>query len=76
MIDPKQVEKLIKDGLPDADVLVEDPFNDQTHLKATITSPSFTGKSRIAQHRLVYAALGNAFDGPLHALQIITKEPQ
>lgn len=76
MIDPKHVEKLIKDGMPDANVVVEDPFNDQTHLKATIISPSFAGKSRIAQHRMVYAALGDAFDGPLHALQIITKEPQ
>ena len=76
MIDPKAVEKLIKDGMPDATVVVEDPFNDQTHLKATVVSPSFTGKTRIAQHRMVYAALGDAFDGPLHALQLITKEPQ
>ena len=74
MIDPKQVEKLIKDGMPDANVVVEDPFNDQTHLKATVISPSFAGKGRIAQHRMVYAALGDAFDGPLHALQLVTKE--
>ena len=76
MIDPKDVEKLIKAGMPEAEVIVEDPFNDRTHLKATITSPAFAGKSRIAQHRMVYAALGDAFDGPLHALQITTKEPQ
>lgn len=74
MIDPQKIAEMIKKGLPDADVIVEDPFNDQTHLKATIISPSFTGKNRIAQHRMVYAALGDAFDGPLHALQITTKE--
>ncbi len=76
MIDPKDVEKLIKNGMPEATVIVEDPQNDRTHLKATVISPAFVGKSRIAQHRMVYAALGNAFDGPMHALQLITKEPQ
>jgi len=76
MIDPKQVEALIKTHMPEASVVVEDPFNDQTHLKATVISPAFKGKTRIAQHRMVYAALGDAFDGPLHALQLITKEPQ
>ncbi len=73
-MDTAQVKELIEQGMPDATVVVEDPLNDGTHLKATVTSPSFAGKSRIAQHRMVYAALGDAFNGPLHALQLITKE--
>lgn len=75
MIDAHDVAKLIQAGLPDATVRVEDPLNDKTHLRAVVVSPSFTGKSRVAQHRLVYAALGNAFSGPLHALQLTTLSP-
>lgn len=76
MIDPKEVENMIEKAMPEASVAVEDPFNDQTHLRAIIESPTFKGKSRIEQHRMVYAALGDAFEGPLHALQIITKETE
>ena len=75
MIDPNQVAAMIRAGMPEADVLVEDPFQDGTHLKATVISPQFAGQSRVAQHRMVYAALGDAFSGPLHALQLITKAP-
>ena len=76
MIDPQEVENMIKQAMPEASVRVEDPFNDQTHLRAIIESPTFKGKNRIAQHRMVYAALDDAFDGPLHALQIVTKETE
>ncbi len=70
------VEKLIRTGLPAADVHVADPMNDGTHLSARIISADFTGKSRIERHRMVYAALGDAFSGPLHALQITTLAPE
>lgn len=73
MIAPEEVQKMIEQAMPQAKVLVEDPFNDQTHLKATIINPAFKGKSPIEQHRMVYSALGDAFSGPLHALQITTK---
>ena len=76
MIDPQDVQKMIQQAMPEASVDVEDPFQDQTHLRAIIESPAFNGHNRIAQHRMVYKALGDAFDGPLHALQIITKETQ
>ena len=72
----QEIEALIRKGLPDADVKVEDPFNDRTHFKATIISPSFEGKTKIQQHRMVYDALGDAFDGPLHALQLATRAPE
>mgnify|MGYP005848237395 CR=1 FL=1 len=76
MIDPQDVKKMIENAIPEATVDVEDPFNDQTHLRAIIKSPTFKGHGRIAQHRMVYAALGDAFEGPLHALQIVTKETE
>lgn len=63
---------MIQAGLPDAQVDVRDPQNDRTHFEATVISPSFEGKSRVQQHKMVYAALGDSFSGPLHALQLTT----
>ena len=69
------IEKMIKEGLPDATVEVRDPMNDRTHFEATVLSPSFKGKSRVQQHKMIYAALGDSFDGPLHALALKTGVP-
>ena len=71
----QEIADLIRAGLPDAEIDVRDPHNDRTHFEATIISPSFEGLSRINQHKLVYKALGNAFEGPLHALQLTTFAP-
>ena len=60
--------------LPDAVVNIDDP--DGAHLSATVTSAQFVGLSRIQQHKLVYAALGNAFATTLHALQLTTLTPK
>lgn len=66
---------MIRAGIPDADVEVRDPLQDRTHFEATVISPSFEGKSRVQQHKMVYAALGDSFSGPLHALQLTTLTP-
>lgn len=70
-----QIEQLIRAGLPDAQVEVLDPLNDRTHFEATVLSASFQGKSKVQQHKMVYAALGDSFDGPLHALALKTGVP-
>ena len=41
-----------------------------THFRVRIESPVFTGKSRVARHRLVYDALQEYMDQGLHALAI------
>lgn len=41
-----------------------------THFRVRIASPAFAGKSRVAQHRLVYDALRHFTDAGLHALAI------
>lgn len=46
-----------------------------SHLRLEIVAKQFEGLNRVARHRLVYQALGNAFNEGLHALQIITKAP-
>ena len=44
-----------------------------THFRVRIASPAFAGRSRVAQHRLVYDALQNFTDAGLHALAIEIK---
>lgn len=64
---------MIKDALPDAQVELVDLAGDGDHYKAVITSSSFSGLSRIAQHQAVYAALKGKMGGELHALALETK---
>ena len=73
-MDLKEIEKLIKEALPDASVKIEDLAGDGNHYSATITSSQFSGKSKIEQHKLVYASLKGKMGNELHALAIKTKE--
>jgi len=41
-----------------------------THFRVRIASPLFSGKTRVACHRLVYAAVQDFIDEGLHALAI------
>lgn len=68
------LQTCIRETLPDAEVTIHDP--DGAHLSAVVISASFAGLSRIQQHRLVYQALGDAFETDLHALQLTTRTPQ
>ena len=67
-----EIEKFIKDAFPDADIEMRDLAGDDNHWAATIRSSAFNGKSRVAQHQMVYAALKGNMGGVLHALQLTT----
>ena len=69
------IEALIKAALPDADVTITDLRGDGDHYAAHVVSAQFAGKPRIAQHKLVYGALGGRMGGELHALQLTTAVP-
>lgn len=69
------IETMIKAALPDAEVEITDLAGDGDHYSARVTSAEFAGKSRITQHKLVYAALGENMGGALHALQLTTAVP-
>jgi stress-induced morphogen len=71
-----EIEALIKDALPDANVTIEDLAGDGDHYAATIVSESFRGKSRVQQHQIVYAALKGRMGGELHALALQTSAPE
>jgi stress-induced morphogen len=68
----EDIVNLITAAIPDARVVMTDLAGDGDHYQAEIYAPSFNGKSRIDQHKLVYAALGNKMGGELHALSIKT----
>lgn len=69
------IETFIRTALPDAEVTITDLAGDGNHYAAHVASPSFAGKSRVAQHKLVYEALGGRMGGELHALQLTTAVP-
>jgi stress-induced morphogen len=72
----EDIAALIKAGIPDAEVELVDLAGDNDHWKAVVTSEQFRGKLRVAQHQMVYAALGEKMGGELHALALETRVPQ
>ena len=68
------IETLIKESIPDAQIDIEDIRGDENHYSATITSKLFKGKSKIDQHKMVYNSLKGRMGNELHALAIKTKE--
>jgi len=71
-----EIERLIKEGVPDAQVTIEDLRGDGDHYAAYVVSPAFAGKSRVQQHQMVYQALQGRMGGELHALALQTSAPE
>ena len=74
-MDAREIEQLIRDALPDAEVTIRDLAGDGDHYAATVVSASFRGKSRVQQHQIVYQALKGQMGGALHALALQTSAP-
>lgn len=72
----REIEDAIVAALPGAQVELRDLAGDDDHWAATVTAPQFVGLSRVAQHKLVYNALGGRMGGVLHALQVTTVVPK
>jgi stress-induced morphogen len=75
-MDAGEIERLIKSGIPDAQVSIQDLRGDGDHYAAHVISASFRGKSRVQQHQMVYQALGGRMGGQLHALALQTAAPE
>jgi len=76
MISPDTVRELLSRAFPDVDLELTDLTGTQDHYQARIVSTAFAGKSLIEQHQLVYGALGEAMNGPIHALALKTYTPE
>ena len=74
-MDAGDIEKMIKEALPDAQVVIKDLAGDGDHYSASVVSEAFRGKSRVQQHQMVYAALQGRMGGVLHALALQTAAP-
>ncbi len=74
-MEAKEIERLIKEVMPDAKVEIRDLAGDGDHYAANVVSSVFKGKSRVQQHQMVYAALKGQMGGVLHALALQTSAP-
>ena len=70
----EEIEKLIKEAIPDAEINIQDLAGDENHYSATIKSKVFNGISKIEQHKIVYKALKGKMGNELHALALNTIE--
>jgi len=75
-MDAGEIERLIREALPDAQVTIEDLRGDGDHYAAHVVSGAFKGKSRVQQHQMVYQALQGRMGGQLHALALQTSAPE
>jgi len=71
-----EIEKMIKEAIPDAQVTINDLAGDGDHYAAHVVSASFEGKSRVQQHQMVYQALQGRMGNELHALALQTSAPE
>jgi acid stress-induced BolA-like protein IbaG/YrbA len=73
MVEPRSIEDSIRAGIECTHLAVH---GDGAHFEAVIVSPEFAGLSRVRQHQLVYAALGNRMREEIHALSMQTFSPE
>jgi stress-induced morphogen len=69
------LEAILREGFPDAEIQIDDLAGDGDHYRARIVSAAFQGLPRVRQHQLVYAALKGKMGGELHALALETSAP-
>jgi acid stress-induced BolA-like protein IbaG/YrbA len=73
-MNPEEVARLIRAGLPGAEVEVQS--DDQTHFAARVVAREFANLRSLARHQLVYRALGERVGREIHALSIEALTPE
>ena len=69
------IEQKLAEAFPNAEIDVRDTTGGGDHFQVDIASSRFSDISRIEQHRLVYAALGERVGHEIHALGLRTRVP-
>ena len=72
MATPEDIKKWIEQNLVESKVEIS---GDGRHFDAVIVCAGFAGKTRIQQHQMVYAALGDRMKDDIHALSMRTMTP-
>ena len=75
-MDIEEIRRLIKEGLPDAEIRIDDLRGDGDHYAAYVASTAFEGLSKIKQHQMVYKTLQGKMGNELHALALQTSVPE
>lgn len=75
-MDAREIERLIKERFPGAEVTITDLAGDGDHYAAQVVAREFAGKTRVEQHKMVYEALQGRLGGALHALALTTAAPK
>lgn len=70
---PNEIQQKIEAALPGATARVRS--GDNVHFEALVVAPQFAGLRTIKRHQLVYASLGEAVGGEIHALSLETATP-
>jgi stress-induced morphogen len=73
MPNPEAIRARLLDAFPGARIDVTDLTGTKDHFQAVVVASQFGGKSRIDQHKMVYAALGELMDSAIHALALTTR---
>lgn len=71
-----EIERMIREAFPDAQVTIDDLRGDGDHYSAKVVSSAFRGKSRVQQHQMVYQALKGRMGNELHAMALQTSIPE
>jgi stress-induced morphogen len=74
-INPEIIRARVVEALPDATVTVRDSTGQGDHFAVAVVSASFEGQGLVDRHRRIYAALGQAMQGDIHALALDTLTP-
>lgn len=74
-MDAEVIRAELERGLPGSRVEVRDTTGGGDHFEAVVVASQFAGKTIVEQHRMVYAILGSAMAGPIHALALRTSPP-
>ena len=72
---PERLAELVRQHIPGAQVEVG-LYSGDDHFEMVVTAAAFAGKSRVAQHKMVYAALGEHMRQRVHALALTTRATQ
>jgi stress-induced morphogen len=70
-----EIERMIREALPGAEVEITDLAGDGDHYAARVVWAGFEGMPRVRQHQAVYDALQGRMGGVLHALKLTTVTP-
>lgn len=76
MFSPERLQQLVEAGLPGSRVTVRDTTGTSDHFEMVVVTDAFEGKGPVDRHRMVYAAIGPAVGGEIHALSLRTLTPK